>query len=150
MCIIHNVKIYSKPKNYKLYNKTYKNKLKGENMKKTEILNLSNNKINKTVKIRNTKFDRSLKLTDTQIKDIKEEYAKGKSITDLAKKYHVVYSTIDRWVNDSHRQANNAKRGSYGRKYMGAVKSLEKFNERADYKRSLISNNKIKLSTIGA
>ena len=150
MCIIHSVKIYSKPKNYKLYNKTYKNKLKGENMKKTEILNLSDSKIDDLIKIKGTKFDRGNKLTDTQINSIKNAFAKGTIMSELGEKYNVSPSTIKYHLDAQYKAKVNSNRSNYAFKQYSSDELKEKLHNRAQYKRSLIINNKIKLSTIGA
>lgn len=117
-------------------------------MKKSEIMKLSDYKIDKLIKITGTKFDRRNKLSETQINNIKNEFAKGVKMAHLADKYNVSQYLIKYHLDPDFKTKVNIDRvNKYTFKHYS---SREQLHDRAEYKRSLVDSYKIKLSSIGA
>ncbi|WP_300924668.1 hypothetical protein [uncultured Clostridium sp.] len=135
---------YNESINQELYNKILKNQIKRRNkMKKSELLKLTDSKLDRLVKLTGTKFDRRRKLTDAQINAIKKNYEKGIQGYDLAKKYNVSSKTIKYHTNDQYKAQINSNRKFYG-SYTEITGN--ELHERAQYKRSLIQDGKIKVN----
>lgn len=121
-------------------NKKGKNKMKNQSKK---LLELDNRDLNKAVKIGGTDFDRHHKLTKCQIKDIQKSFKQGESYAELARQYNVAPATIKYHVDSDFRLKNLAIRREHEKKF-GHTAGLITLDNRAEYKRQLIKEGKIK------
>lgn len=112
-------------------------------MKKSEVLNLSDNELDTLISIKGTKFDRRRKLTDKQVDGIKKYFKKGFTLTKLANRYNVSLVTIKYHVDPKYKNRVNYNRTFYPN-YTPIIYS-QSLQERANYKRSLITSRKIKV-----
>ena len=105
-----------------------------------KVLNLTDAQIMKGVKIAGTKFDRRRKLTDKQLTAIQKAYENGTSISVLAEKYGVNYTTIRYHVDPEYREDHL---------YYTSLNTYERDSaadkaSQVNYKRSLLAAKKVK------
>lgn len=108
-------------------------------MTKREILKLSDNKLDKMVKIQGTNYDRKRKVTKQMQTRMMQMLKAGKSINSIAEHFSVTPHTVKyntdveykKWWNTSrdgkHYGANNSnatERGAYKRSLLKARKEL--------------------------
>lgn len=101
------------------------------------VMNLSNMKLDKQIRISGTDHDRRRKLKDKDIKKIIKLYNKGYSFKELSYKYNVAVSTIKYHVDPSYKKYINTIRLKYG------SSSESNFYDRVTYKRSLVASNRL-------
>lgn len=98
------------------------------------ILNASDIRIDKTVKIQGTQYDRKRKLSDQDIAVIKKLVSRGKSIKDIAELFDVRPKTIRYNIDPDYR--------TYLLSSISGVhtgKLTRTFKDRVTYKRSLLT-----------
>lgn len=108
---------------------------------KQKLAELSDHQLDRLVKIAGTSFDRRRKLTDKQINAIQKAYGTGMfTQAELAKKFNVNVATIRYHVDSWFKMCVN-----HDRSYYAQSKNRLPMSERANYKRDLIMDNKIKV-----
>lgn len=114
-----------------------------EKQARKEILKGCDNfEIDELIKIQSTEFDRKRKYDDIHITLIRKEYKEnGLSISEIARKYSMNYTTVKYNVDDYFKTIYNAKRDG---KHTGV--DVCDFMNRVEYKRQLIKSKKIKVA----
>lgn len=74
---------------------------------------MTNNELDRIIKLEGTDYDRRRKLTNQQIAKIRRAKSNGASIADLASAYRVSYNTIKYHVDPEFKKEFNCKRLSY-------------------------------------
>ena len=106
-------------------------------MKKSELLKLSNSELNKKVHVAGTNYDRRRKLTNKDIYEIKRMYKRNNSVSKIANKYGIAYSTVMYHLSEDYKAYKNKDRLNYvNNSNSGSYKEL------ASYKRKLLNENK--------
>lgn len=103
-------------------------------MTKKEILNMSNNALDKVVKIQGTRFDRKRKVSAKTIEKINYLKACGVSNTSIAENLNISTKTVRYYTDDAYRWMDCHKGGTHGHGKITA-------SNRAQYKRMLLSSN---------
>lgn len=109
-------------------------------MTKREICKRSDSVINKKIRVVGTDYDRRRKLTNRQISNIKKYYARGLSLSEIARKFDVSPSTIRYHVNEAFKNYVNQKRKEYI--YAEEFDHVSYFKNLAAYKRKLVNSGK--------
>lgn len=118
-----------------------KKKVEEKKARKVVLSMWENEKIDSIIKIQSTEFDRKRKYDDTQIAIIRKEFLEnGMSVSDIAHKYNMNYTTVRYNVDDNFKASYNKKRDG---KHSGV--DVCDFLNRVAYKKSLIKNKKIKV-----
>lgn len=112
-------------------------------IKKRRLIKLSNLKIDKTVKIAGTDFDRRRKLTTSDVKDIKQMYRNGWSISRISEMYEVAYATVKYHLDDEFKNELNSKRKNYSYRPYNYDEVKDRIEDRAEYKKNLVIQGKI-------
>lgn len=107
-------------------------------MNKIEILTLNDYQLDRTVRIDGTKYNRRNKLNPNDIKKMKKQYEKGKSIPDISALFNVCEWTVRYHCVPGFKDVVKRK-PTYGNHY-GKVQSV---TERATYKRKLVATGKV-------
>jgi hypothetical protein len=98
--------------------------------------------IDELIKIQSTEFDRKRKYDDAHIALIRKEYKdNGLSVSEIARKYSMNYTTVRYNVDDHFKATHNAKRDG---KHTGV--DVCDFMNRVEYKKQLIKSKKIKVA----
>ena len=107
-------------------------------MTKLQTLTLTDAMLDKAVKIQGTKYDRKRKLSESVIKKMCGMSKKGDTVSQIAKKLGLNYSTVRYNVDPVYREEYNAKRN-------GAHTGKDKISvlNRISYKRSLVAAGKV-------
>ena len=107
-------------------------------MTKLELLTLTDDVLDKKVKIQGTKYDRKRKVSDATIKKATGLFSRGKTISEIAKKLGLNYTTVRYNVDPVFKAEFNAKRDG---KHTGKdhISKLD----RVAYKRSLVAAGKV-------
>lgn len=107
-------------------------------MTKLEILTLTDNVLDAKVKIQGTKYDRKRKVSDATIKKMKALFAKNKTVSEIAQKMGLNYTTVRYNVDPVFKAEFNARRdGKHtGRDHISKL-------DRIAYKRSLVAAGKV-------
>ena len=113
-------------------------------MKREEVLKLDDSKIDKLIKLQGTEFDRRRKLSNKDILNIRKLFGRGTSISAIAEKYKVAYTTVMYHLSDMNKYSMNALRTKYGYN----AQTADKKQERIDYKRKLVESKKYKTNKI--
>ena len=108
-------------------------------MTRSEILKLDDNTLDQKVRIQGTRFDRKRKYTTQQYNKMKNLYAKGKTIYEIAAEMNVPSATVRYNVDADFRGRYNRNRDG---KHTG-VDVCTKEN-RIAYKRSIIDSRKMR------
>lgn len=107
-------------------------------MTKIEALCLTDEKLDKVVKIQGTPYDRKRKLSDATIRKMNKMAKSGKSLSEIANKFGVAWATVRYNTDPDWRQYFNATRsGAHTGKDKISVKN------RVAYKRSLVASGKV-------
>lgn len=109
--------------------------------KKIELLKLTDEALDKKVKIQGTQYDRKRKVTDKTIAKMKSLASTGKSVSEIAKKLGLNYITVKYNVDPMFKAIFNAKRSG---KHTG--KDHISVKDRVAYKRDLIAAGKISVA----
>ena len=109
--------------------------------KRKQVLAMSNEDLDKELKIQGTKYDRKCRYSEAEIKKWKKEYDKQTPISVISKKYRVPYNTVHYHVDELFRLIFNKNRN-------GAHTGVDKItlDNRATYKRQLLKKRKIRVS----
>lgn len=106
--------------------------------KKIELLTLTDEALDKKVKIQGTQYDRKRKVTDKTIAKMKSLYSSKKSVSEIAQKLGLNYMTVKYNVDPAFKAMYNAMRsGAHTGKDHVTVK------DRVAYKRGLVAAGKI-------
>ena len=110
-------------------------------MTRAEILKLTDAEIDKVVKIQGTRFDRKRKYSTSTYNRMKNMFAKGKSVAEIAKALGISYGTVRYNVDEEFRKEFNETRS-------GAHTGVDKITkeDRAAYKRDIIATRKYRMS----
>lgn len=103
-------------------------------MTKRELMELSNSKLDETVKIQGTNYDRKRKVTKDMQRRMIQMVNAGKSIYTVAEHFSVAPQTVKYNTDPEWRAWYNATRDG---SHYGPTASVE---ERANYKRQLLEN----------
>ena len=106
-------------------------------MKRKEVLNLSDRKLDTCVKIQGTKFDRKRKFSEATKRKMKRMYKNGKSVKEIAIKFSTTRTPVLYIVDEDFKKVFNATRSG---KHTGVDKITEK--NHIDYKTQLESKRK--------
>ena len=107
-------------------------------MTKLETLCLTDEKLDKVVKIQGTPYDRKRKLSESDIRKMNKMAKSGKSLCEIASKFGVNWTTVRYNTDPIWRQSYNATRsGAHTGKDKISVKN------RVAYKRSLVATGKV-------
>ena len=106
--------------------------------KKIELLTLTDEALDKKVKIQGTQYDRKRKVTDKTIAKMKSLSSSGKSVSEIAKKLGLNYITVKYNVDPMFKAIFNATRSG---KHTG--KDHITVKDRVAYKRGLVAAGKI-------
>lgn len=110
--------------------------------KKLELLKLTDEALDKKVKIQGTQYDRKRKVTDKTIAKMKSLSSNGKSVSEIASKLGLNYTTVKYNVDPMFKAAYNATRN-------GAHTGKDKISmkNRIAYKRELVATGKLTAAT---
>lgn len=103
-------------------------------MTRAEILKMTDAEIDQVVKIQGTRFDRKRKYSTTTYNRMKNMFAKGKSVSEIAKALGINYATVRYNVDEDYRKEYNRTRDS---RHTG-VDTITK-EDRVAYKREIVS-----------
>ena len=107
-------------------------------MTKIDVLTMTDDKLDKVVKIQGTPYDRKRKLSEGDIQKMNKMAKAGKSLAEIASKFGVYSSTVRYNTDPIWRQTYNATRsGAHTGKDRISVKN------RIAYKRSLVAAGKV-------
>lgn len=106
-------------------------------MTKRELMNLSDTKLDKAVKIQGTNYDRKRKVTKQMQYRMVQMLNAGKSINYIAEHFSVTPHTVKYNTDEEYKQWWNTSRDG---KHYGANTSTS--SERGAYKRSLLKARK--------
>lgn len=114
-----------------------------EKKARKQVLNMDDLTIDQKVKIQGTKFDRKRKYDKALFDQMKFELAQGATVKELSAKYSINQLVIRYNTDDNFRKLHNAKRkkGAHG---VGVMD----FDNRVDYKRTLVKTKKIKVAGV--
>ncbi len=103
-------------------------------MTKLQLLTLTDNALDQKVKIQGTKYDRKRKVSDATIKKASGLFARGKTISEIASKLGLNYTTVRYNVDPVFKAEFNAKRsGAHtGKDHITKL-------DRIAYKRTLVA-----------
>ena len=107
-------------------------------MTKIELLALTDEALDAKVKIQGTKYDRKRKISESTLKKMKSLYKKGKSISEIANKLGLNYTSVRYNVDPIFKKQFNQMRDG---KHTGKDKITIK--DRIAYKRGLVAAGKI-------
>lgn len=107
-------------------------------MNKIELLTLTDEALDAKVKIQGTKYDRKRKLSDQLIRKMNSMSKRGKSVSEIAKKFGLNYLTVKYNVDPIFKEEYNARRDG---KHTGKDKITVK--NRISYKRALVAVGKL-------
>ena len=107
------------------------------------VLNYDDNMLDEKVKIQGTIFDRKRKYDDKTINSLKRDFNNGMSVSEIASKYNMNYTTVRYNVDPTFKKNYNEKRDG---KHTGV--DVYDFSDRVNYKRYLVSKKKIKVAGI--
>lgn len=117
-------------------------------MKKSELINSPDYVVNNSVKIAGTNFDRRRVVTKSMKRRMIQMYESGKNINNIADHFNVSYDSVKRAVNPMFNETEKARKRVVAKNYT-TVYDPERFAERAEYKRKLLSENK-KLTVVSS
>jgi len=106
-------------------------------MTKNELLSLSDNQLNKAVRIQGTDYDRRRKVTKEIKYRMQRMYDSGKDYKYIANHYGVAPNTVRRNLDESFRRNEDL-----ARKYRARSSSIKDWRGLSLYKRALIERNK--------
>ena len=111
--------------------------------KKLQLLTLTDEALDKKVKIQGTQYDRKRKVTDKTISKMKSLASSGKSISEIASKLGLNYMTVKYNVDPAFKAIYNATRN-------GAHTGKDKITmkDRISYKRQFVAAGKITAATV--
>lgn len=112
-------------------------------MRRKQVLNLDDVTLDKKVKIQGTQFDRKRKLKDKDWKKVSRMIKKGFNLTQIAEVFNVDPRTIRYGLDEDFRRKTISFMSG---KHTGV--DVCTFENRVDYKRTLIQKRKIKASSI--
>lgn len=105
--------------------------------KKLEILKMTDEALDKRVKIQGTPYDRKRTVSESILKKMKS-LAKNKSVAEIARQLGMNYHTVRYNIDPEYRQRHNASRsGAHTGKDHITVKN------RVAYKRELVAAGKV-------
>ena len=107
-------------------------------MTKLELLTLTDDKLDATVKIQGTPYDRKRKVADSTISKMCKLFKKGKSISEIARKTGLNYMAVKYNVDPEWKKQYNATRNG---KHTG--KDHITVKDRVAWKRQLVADGKI-------
>ena len=102
--------------------------------RKIEILAMTDDELNATVKIQGTPYDRKRKFSATQLKEMAKLFKKGKTVAHIAQKMGLNYTAVRYNVDPVFKKEFNEKRDG---KHTGKTHITVK--DRVAYKRSLVA-----------
>lgn len=100
-------------------------------MNKSDIYNMSDSGVNKTVKIQGTKWDRKRRVSMKTVAEINRLQMCGCSNSKIAKKLNLNYSTVRYYTDDEYKNKVNHRKGAHSHGYLSD-------SNRAEYKRKLV------------
>lgn len=106
--------------------------------RKIELLTMTDDALDATVKIQGTEYDRKRKVAPTTLKKMASMYKKKSSISEIANKLGLNYLTVRYNVDPVFKAEFNAKRDG---KHTG--KDNITIKDRVAYKRSLVAAGKV-------
>lgn len=107
-------------------------------MTKIELLTLTDDALDATVKIQGTKYDRKRKVSDSSIKKMNNMLKKGSTVSQIAAKLGLNYHTVRYNVDPVWRKQYNATRNGA---HTGKDHVTDR--DRVAYKRSLVAAGKV-------
>lgn len=107
-------------------------------MTKIEILTLTDDALDSVVKIQGTRYDRKRKVSDSIIAKARRMWSKKKTISEIAAKLGLNYTTVRYNVDPEFKKAFNAKRSGA---HTGTNHITVK--DRVAYKRTLVAAGKL-------
>ena len=110
-------------------------------MKKIEILAMTDEKLDKVVKIQGTRWDRKRKIPEADRQRMRKAFDKGTTIKELKEKFAYTMQNIRYIVDDEWRAHYNAVRNG---KHYGKGHITPK--NRAAYKRKLVADGKLSVA----
>lgn len=105
---------------------------------KLELLSLTDEALDKKVKIQGTKYDRKRKISDSSIRKMQRMYKRGKSVSEISSKLGIGYTSILYNVDPIWKAEYNAKRSG-----AHTGKDHITFKDRVSYKRTLVAAGKV-------
>ena len=112
-------------------------------MTRKELINLSDSKLNSTVKIAGTNYDRRRVVTKDMKRKMNQMYDAGKCIATIADHFDVSCDTVKRAVIPMFNETEKARKKEVRKRY-GYTTPYDKCYkaEVADYKRELLKNRR--------
>lgn len=112
-------------------------------MTRRELINLSDSKLNSTVKVAGTNYDRRRVVTGDMKRKMIQMYDAGKSIHTIAEHFGVVPDTVKRAVNSSYNESEKARKREVAREHgYRSNYSSAYYSKLAEYKRSLLERRR--------
>lgn len=114
-------------------------------MKKNQVkafFNLSENEINKEIRIQSTIYDRSRRYGDVTREIWKSLYAKGVSVTDISKAYGADFKTVKIVVDPKYKEDFRRRRVVYDKTYKDKLAGTNLTKGKYGYKKDL-ANRKV-------
>ena len=102
--------------------------------RKIELLSMTDDALDATVKIQGTPYDRKRKLSATQLKEMAKMSKKGKTVSQIANKLGLNYTAVRYNVDPVFKKEYNAKRDG---RHTG--KDHITIKDRVAYKRTLVA-----------
>lgn len=109
-------------------------------MTKLEALTLTDDKLDKAVRILGTDYDRKRKFTTADVKKMLTMLKKNKTVAEIAEAFNTSIHVVNYNTNPTYRQLFNENRKG---KYQNRSKGKITIRNRVAYKRTLVAEGKL-------